>query len=263
MIARILLPPAIVIGAALTCSAVMAADLRGTYVPSPADPAPTWTGYYIGGHVGYGAFADDVTTRNIVTDGAGTVSRHDDGVVGGGQVGYDVQVGNSDVVLGLEGDVTAGSILAKGPLGLTTSRTQDFESNSDKVDLLATVRGRLGYTFGQTLLYGTGGLAIRHGEQVRTQYFTPTFNQPFTSTPLYVDKATTTDIGYAVGAGLEYAFAQHWSIQAEYNYLHFEGITANFPHGLRVVEDANTFQARRYTANEDLHLAKVGVNYRF
>lgn len=257
----------VIIGLAAVCAtSAFAADIRGTF---PAEPPPpympvfSWTGFYVGAHVGYGWMSDDVQSQNLVSRNMGSFGRHSDSVLGGGQVGYNYQIGGSGVVLGLEGDVSATDLTAKGPLDLTVSRTQDFDTNKTDVDLVATLRGRLGYAFGRTLLYGTGGLAIRDGETTRTQFYTPTFGIPFSSRPYFVDKASDTPVGYTVGAGIEYAFADHWSVKAEYNYLHFEDIRATFPRGLRIVEDPTVFEPRRERFSEDFHLAKVGVNYRF
>lgn len=257
----------LVAGLCLLSASALAADLRGTLPPAPLPPvdmpAFTWTGFYIGGHVGYGEMTDRGDIRNEVSNQSIRVNRRDDTIAGGGQIGYNLQIGNGPMVVGIEGDVTAGDFKAKGPETLTVSQTQIFAMNRDDVDLIATVKGRIGYAIDRTLLYATGGLAIRDGETTRTQYATSTFDVPFSSRPTYVDKVHDTPLGYAVGAGIQYAFADHWSVKAEYNYLQFDDVTATYPHGLAVVEDANSFQARRTNFSEQFHLAKVGVNYQF
>src|SRR5262245_48744607 len=84
-------------------TAAMAADIaRPVYKAPPAGALPVaydWTGFYIGGHVGYG-WAD-----KSWTDSFGLATSHtSDGFLGGGQVGFNYQV--NQFVFGVEGDVS-------------------------------------------------------------------------------------------------------------------------------------------------------------
>ncbi len=94
----------------------------------PVDYAPpiTWTGFYLGAHIG--AAFDDGNNVDIVDDAT---------FLAGAHLGYNWQL-PSNVVFGIEGDA----------------------SFLDGVDYLATIRGRLGYAFGPTLVYATGGAAF-------------------------------------------------------------------------------------------------------
>ena len=80
-----------------------------------AAPAFSWTGFYAGGHAGYG-WAD---LDNDLTDAAGDGNKPD-GFFGGGQVGYNYQFSNQ-IVLGLEADAAFADfkddIAAAGPDG--------------------------------------------------------------------------------------------------------------------------------------------------
>ena len=89
-------------------------------------PAITWTGFYLGGNVGAVWPQDDLELLD-----------NDAKLIGGGHLGFNWQ-GPSSWVIGVEGDVNF----------------------SDDVDYLASVRGRLGYALGNTLVYGTGGIAF-------------------------------------------------------------------------------------------------------
>src|SRR5215204_1845059 len=81
------------------------------------NPAFTWTGFYLGGQVGYG-WGEDKTAlilngQRITFDGLGGLSgdtiKHDiDGAVGGGHAGFNYQAGN--FVIGLEADVEASGV---------------------------------------------------------------------------------------------------------------------------------------------------------
>ncbi len=101
----------------------------------PGDAYPSiWRGLYAGVHVGFG-------------DG--------DGVLGGGQLGYNWQSGR--VVYGLEADFAVSSIedSATGCVGTMCVHA------SASLDWLATVRGRIGYLIDPRILaYATAGIGI-------------------------------------------------------------------------------------------------------
>ena len=117
--------------AALIATPALAADLSRpiyTKAPPPPPPAFSWSGCYLGGHVG-GAWArtrvTDVGNGAAAFATAGVPGQEFDsdtsGVIGGGQVGCNWQSNN--FVFGLEGDVgylgIRGSVLDPG----TTSNT--------------------------------------------------------------------------------------------------------------------------------------------
>src|SRR5215472_14356534 len=95
----------------LAPAAASAADLR---MPVKAPPAPmpppfSWTGFYIGGNLGGAWFRNDVTD----TFGLNFDNGNNNGVfIGGGQVGFNYQVGNyagGNFVWGLEWDFDGAS----------------------------------------------------------------------------------------------------------------------------------------------------------
>ena len=98
------------ISAALLATSALAADLPArTYTKAPVyvEPVYNWTGFYVGGNLGYswGRSSDTSTLTNT----AGTVlfastDKTDlNGIVGGGQIGYNWQV--QSAVWGLEADI--------------------------------------------------------------------------------------------------------------------------------------------------------------
>ena len=200
----------------------LAADMPArTYSKAPVYTAPAlvynWTGFYIGGHLG-GAFAGDNGLQ-------GSDARF----LGGVQGGFDYQFAPNWVV-GAEAQY---SWLFPGGT-LVTSNT----------DQIGSVTGRLGYTWGPTLLYAKGGYAWRDGNNIGvTAAGVP---QPFTTNGNHKD-------GYTVGAGLEYMFAPNWSAKAEYQYYNF---------GNTDFITAPVDVAGRSFRNDE-HTVKVGVNYRF
>jgi outer membrane immunogenic protein len=155
-----------------------AADLpRG---PAPYYPPPAsiynWTGPYAGLNLGY----QWAKVTNNVTEPSG--------IAGGGQLGYNWQLGQ--FVFGLEPDIQA------------SAADDTFAPYKFSNPWFGTLRARIGYAINNVMLYGTGGLA--YGE-LKGEFF-----------GLEEDK---TLVGWTAGAGIEYGFTQNWSAKLEYLYM--------------------------------------------
>ena len=200
---------------ALTAAA-SAADLPRRAPPPVFTPVPvfTWTGAYFGINAGYGFDANDnrgatvvgVSPQNAIFAGpaggnrAGVLafggSRGNDGFTGGGQVGYNYQfTPGSGVVIGVEADAQYVDFGRNRNRYASSSAvipgTLVFNPNGlSSLDYFGTVRGRLGYAFDRTLVYGTGGFAYGSGG-----------GRDFGSGVSRNDFQT----GWAAGAGVEYA----------------------------------------------------------
>ena len=127
----------ILFGVGLAGGAVAAAgpgEAADIYRPEPVvreapvnyAPAITWTGFYVGGNIGATWPDDDL---EIIDDDAK--------LIGGAHLGFNWQTPSSWVI-GVEGDANF----------------------AEDIEYLASVRGRLGYAFGPTMIYGTGGVAF-------------------------------------------------------------------------------------------------------
>jgi outer membrane immunogenic protein len=225
----------------LTATGAFAADLP-MKAPVKAPVAPfTWTGCFVGVHAG-GAFSDD----KIRSSGDFSST----GFIGGGQIGCDYQFASAWVV-GVEGRAAWSSLSSRtngrgiDAAGLTFP-TQFTVSN----DFLASATARLGYSFAGTwLIYARGGAAwTREKSDI-------TFTTPILGIP--VDpKATSTRTGWTAGAGLEWAFAPHWSTNLEYNYYDFGDNTFNL---------TDTVNRATFTGslNDRIHAVTAGLNYHF
>jgi outer membrane immunogenic protein len=181
----------------LIAGPAFAADLGVRAPPPGAAPfiASPWDGFYIGGNVGYGETSFTVTASG--PGGSITESLHGNGVLGGVQVGANKQFGT--FVLGLETDFDVTSI-KNTTAGVDT-----------KLPWFGTTRGRLGFLVNPSLLlYGTGGVAYGRIEE---------------SVPGVT--ARTPAVGWAVGAGIQYAFTPQWSIGAEYLHVELDGPSAS------------------------------------
>jgi outer membrane immunogenic protein len=223
-------------------SAAVAADLpMKTPVKAAIAPA-TWTGCYVGVHAGAAISNDKIRSSN---DFSST------GFIGGGQIGCDYQFASAWVV-GVEGRA-AWSSLSSRTAGTATNRvtgvtvpTQFTVGN----DFLASATARAGYNFaGNWLAYVKGGAAWT--EEKADIIFTPPL-LGFAVDP----RGTTTRTGWTAGAGLEWAFAPHWSTKFEYDYYDF---------GSNDFTLTDTVNRVTFTANlkDRIHTLTVGLNYRF
>ena len=293
--------------AALAAAPAMAGDLpisAPPYAPpyAPLYRAPpiialSWTGCYLGGHIG-GSFVDKKFGSPFVdnavpsTFGAPTSFAISDpsadlnstGLIGGGQVGCNFQFA-ANWVIGFEADasganqqgggdsrqITEGAnLIGAGPVATTAVNSTGFASS--RTDFIATATGRLGYTFGRLgegMVYAKGGAAWAHDKyqfngQVSTTacglvQFVPlpptcAFSNPTIVTPFNFG-ASETRVGWTVGAGVEWAFWDNWSVKLEYDYLDFGSRTVTFNDPL--LGPANI------SVSERISEVKLGVNYRF
>ena len=184
---------------ALALSANAADIYRGGLKDGPPPPlyvaAPTWSGFYIGVNGGYGSTAND-----------GFLSPS--GGFGGGQIGYNWQglFGYSPWVIGIEADLQGAGISDSAGYGT------DYMQNS--LNWFGTVRGRVGYAIGPTLIYATGGFAYGEVESKGN------------ALGLLYD-VSETQTGYAVGGGVEYKFNPAWSIKGEYLFIDLDASNLN------------------------------------
>src|SRR5438128_1112183 len=94
---------------ALMVGPAIAADMP-LKAPILKAPPPLWTGFYLGGNIGYSwGFSDSTLTFSDAASGAVLASTSSkfqlNGLIGGGQIGHNWQTGSW--VLGLEADIQA------------------------------------------------------------------------------------------------------------------------------------------------------------
>jgi outer membrane immunogenic protein len=251
-------------------SVALAADMR---MPMKAAPAPVaifnWTGFYIGGFVG-GAVGDrdaESTEPQACVGGAcvffftqpgGVVANNsyslDASFIGGGTVGYNWQAPGSPWVFGLEGEIgyisldkTVRDINAPPP-GLSPG---GFDSTKIG-DLYGVIAGRLGYSFDRVLVYAKGGVAFVEKSYGYSAVVPPQIGI------LGNDETQTT---WAAGAGIEWAFANNWSLKGEYLYIdthetyNATGVGVGGLIGGAALINSHT--------DPGVHTGKFGINYRF
>jgi outer membrane immunogenic protein len=192
----------------------------------------SWGGCYVGGNVG-GLWG--TKDWNVAPGGTAMGSHDVSGVIGGAQVGCNVQTGA--VVFGIQGDYDWTGAKGSNPDAFNIGATDQTEVKS-----LASVTGRVGYAWGQFLGDVKGGGAwVRDADAVLG-----------TAT----GTASETRSGWTAGVGGEYAITRNWSAFIEYDHYGF---------GTRVNTFVTPAGGTLGTADikQDLGVVKGGINYKF
>jgi outer membrane immunogenic protein len=251
--------------------AASAADMAVKAAPPPPPPLPSWTGFYIGGDVG-GAWADSSGTTIFADSAVGTPlvannSFNRSGFIGGFYAGYNWQVA-PNWVFGVEGDWSwtdrNGGSFCRGTdfvSAVCVDNNRGFLRVDANNDWIATLRGRLGYTWGSVMLYGTGGAAWVNNSVTLTadcrvagcgalvlpgQFASATFSN--------------TRTGWVAGLGLEWMITPNWLIRGEW--LHADvgnssGVL-NIPTGI-----VGRTQTVAWSRDLTIDIARFGIAYNF
>jgi outer membrane immunogenic protein len=207
---------------------VAAADLplKARPEPAPSIYAPNWSGFYIGGHVGYGQ------SKFTGADSAGTPqwSTKPKGFLLGFHAGHNWQVGQW--VYGLEGDLSTMSWNA-----LTMEHGAASSQLTGHLGGLASIRGRLGWAFDRTLIYATGGVAWAQ------------WNGIGASTPISFGSPKITT-GAVAGGGIEWKYSPNLSLRLE---------------GLQYWINKTQFQANSsgYAKIKTVSVVRLGASWHF
>jgi outer membrane immunogenic protein len=266
--------------------AAHAADLARKAPPAPMIPVTSWTGFYAGVNVGggwsntdVGYAAGDPVIGTLLFGGGVDLPANGDrigssGVLGGVQIGYNYQFAPAWIA-GIETDFQFTSIKGSGSTAylagvLTSTASQDIQ-------YFGTVRARLGYLATDRLMvYATGGFAYAQLNNAATLDVVPGGGAFFGGVVNGVPHTTNCGFGvpntclagssnhltpgWTVGGGLEYALGQNWSLKGEYLYARFEQTLTAVSVSPLPGTQPNTYTAKFAT---DLHVARVGLNYRF
>jgi outer membrane immunogenic protein len=221
-----------------------AADMAVKAPPPPAPPPFSWTGFYIGANIG-GAWSQRNWTDSEF--GASFSPSNNGSFIGGGQFGANYEINN--FVLGLEGDFD-GVANNNNSVGVVVNAIPlQVSANSSR--WIATLAGRIGYAPDRWLLYFKGG-----GAWVGSSGFTVT--DLATGAAVNVS-GNNTNSGWLVGGGVEYAFANNWSVRAEYNFIGLNNRSFTLPVAVGPLAAGDVFT----THNRDVQSFTVGINYLF
>ncbi len=229
---------------------------------APAPPAWFWTGFYGGVHVGAVAgtanftdpFGSSIFGDNVTTPG----------YLAGGQIGYNWQAPNSNLVLGVEADF---GWLDSDGTNTCLAYSGNFVSANCRAqpNMMGDLTARVGWAYGQfnhSLFYVKGGAAFVHNQIDITTNGAPLLGlAPLTASSSF------TNVGWTVGAGVEHAITPAWSVKLEYDYIGLGGETVATPQG--VVQPVPGVYAYNFTSagttrvTENFQEVTLGLNYKF
>jgi outer membrane immunogenic protein len=229
---------------------------KAAYLPVAAN----WTGFYLGGNIGSGTGRD----RSSLAGPFGPneiFNLAPDGINGGVQVGYNWQAANW--VYGVEADIQGSSqrdnktcvFRCSDPANFATRDGQLSAAYDARLPWFGTIRGRLGYSVGSTLLYATGGFAYGG---VKTRI---TLNDGTGVNTVNTTQLSDTRGGWTVGAGIETPFTllgmfgPNWTAKSEYIYVDLGTTTDLFKGFSRGAFAASTGVTE--------HIFRSGLNYHF
>ncbi|AJY46549.1 outer membrane protein [Martelella endophytica] len=208
-----------------------AADVVAVPSPQPfvyqevyVDEEPQWDGPFAGLRGGYGW-----SRARGTLSGYGSSSENFDGAIASAFAGYNKQLGN--VVLGVEADAGYNWANKSYPTGLGFNVEEGTDWNG-------SLRGRVGYSFGNLLAYLTAGAAVAN----------------------YYGKALNVDVsdalyGYTVGAGVDYAITDNIFARLEYRYTGYPD--------QKVLEDIARLAGTDAKLNMHTHAVTAGVGVKF
>jgi outer membrane immunogenic protein len=188
------------------------------YRYTPYDPAPSflpfdWSGFYIGGQLGWG-YANAESSDSVfdpfvpLTRESLNFSQTGSSVTGGVQGGWQRQWGH----------MVAGAEVAYTSLRFDGSKLSPLSGLSSLVPLISrsvelrdifTLTGRLGYADDRWLAYAKGGWA---NAEVSASYSLP-------STGIVTSSSSGRENGWTAGLGADYALLPNLFLGIEYNYM--------------------------------------------
>jgi outer membrane immunogenic protein len=239
---------ALLTGATVSLCALTAANAAdfgvgaGSLLDSPVAEVPwNWGGFYGGWTIGYGTGDSSNYVSPNANNPHGWASNNPSGVLLGGTIGYNHQY-TPNWVVGAEADMSWANM--EGTQHLYIYDGHDWSGGWDG---FGTLRGRVGYAWGPTLVYGTGGLAFLHTNEVIAGNGAGETNF-----------AQGWHVGYVIGAGVEHAFTDRLSAKVEF--LYADGFPESS--GMTGTVSQHSGQFWKHDVG-GLDVVRVGLNYKF
>jgi high affinity Mn2+ porin len=208
-----------------------------------------WAGFYAGGHVGgifsgNSSFSSDLSsmpsTGQTSVVGEEHISAHQFGPTSSGfDAGYNF-VTPSGLLLGAEADFSF-------PSALRSNLQQNIAALgpsvvNDNVQIYGSLGGRIGYAFGDWLIYGTGGFTYDRDRVITTDYASGSAD----------DNVYFWRPGWMAGAGAEVLLTENVSAKLEYAYYDFARAGIYLP-----------VASEHYNSDLRFQTVRVGLNYHF
>jgi outer membrane immunogenic protein len=237
----------------------LAADMASKSLAGPIAALPSWAGFYLGIHGGYGWNDDDFRLQAVAGVSGPVGGIKSKGWIAGGHAGYNWQFGS--VVAGVEGDFSATDIKGSSNTDVALLGGATFTSvmHAD-MKYLGSARARLGIApeaLGSNIMfYGTAGAAWERVNQtsVATNTLPVTFAQSIT-TPANL-------FGWVAGLGAEAKFfGSNWTARIEYLHYDFGSAhttTSNINTGIPGFVDFTATAGK-----QTLDVVRAGVSYQF
>jgi outer membrane immunogenic protein len=238
--------------------------------------ANSWAGFYIGATAGAAWSTADASLDTV--NAAGVLYRPGDiplinslgsskftsaNAAFGGKIGYNWQWGS--YVTGIEGDFSSfrfnksaspsGNPFLSAPPYLFGFANFDTNVSSN---WLATLRGRVGYASDKAYFYATAGAAFSRISFSNTYVAQSPLGLGF---DVESSSATKTKVGWAAGAGIDYALSTHWIASIEYLHidlgsLYSSGVTSSTGGGV-------TTATLNYSTKLTSDIVRAGIAYKF
>ncbi len=256
--------------------AAQAADLptrKAPPAPIYVPPPFTWTGFYIGANAG-GVWGTGTRQTDFWGNGLNYFSNYYPNNLGsnpggwmlGGQAGFNYQAGAA--VFGIETDLDWTSLGRNfswygGQFNYGSANNPTYDSlylnAKANLDWIGTTRLRVGFVAtpdNRLMIYGTGGIAYAGGSASYHLYDANNF-------VYWNGNPSASRVGWALGAGVEYAITNNWTIKGEYIYYNL-GSTNSVAYPTQLTSSIyfpGTYASTKYTY--DGSIFRVGVNYKF
>jgi high affinity Mn2+ porin len=225
-----------------TCPAADISVVSSMPLKAPPIAKYDWSGFYVGGHVGY----DRGYGANTPFDPNPTTANSSFGsLFGGMQFGYNYRL-PSRLLVGIEGDFSFPNFLDNG---IVASRSTPSSAVTERLDFVSTLRGRAGYAFDHWLFYATGGLAWSQARFLEES--SSTGNE---------DKVLRMRRGWALGAGAELAISSGWTARLEYLYDRLGKASGTFPSGTGYQSTTVELNSLRIGLNRKLDWTGAAAN---
>lgn len=224
------------------------AEAAGVHIHTNSTPTSSnfdWSGFYVGGKLGWGTGHehDNLRPTPLPSSSSSSSSSSDadniqmGGLLGGVYAGHNWQ--SDKIVVGIEGELDG--------LNLTGSQTFNTNGVTGTLSITSNFQGfakvRAGYAVDSALFYVTAGVGLANATLTAT------------GSGAYAGingSDSGYSLGYTVGAGLEYALNDKWSIRGEVDFSSFGAHTYNL---------GSTYNPT--SASWDQTTFTVGASYRF
>ena len=226
----------------------LAADLEPMMPPPLPAPAFSWSGFYVGGHVGAGQADVGGIFQEFDTDERVRIGDINlDGPLGGVHGGFNWDTGA--FVLGIEADASFMD---------WNDEVYSLDSSDEvtaEMDFLGSVRARVGMPLGadrRVLAYATGGLAFTDASATVWE------DGRISDDPLSSKTYDFDDLGGVVGGGVEWAATEQFRVRIESLYYFFDD-----KHDIEEVVEEFSADEDDFVELENAWAVRVGASWHF